>query len=309
MLSGLWRQLTLLFALGGGVALLSAFLTTALYTRRFRLISETLRQAEAGTYQTRPRYRSQDEVGASLDLIDRLVMKQRKTVGAPAPMQRLAYAARTLAHEVRTPLNALAIHLELLRNSAQTDDGPEGQQQKSISALDASVRQVDRLVREFSEYSAPVTMERKATDVSEVLATSLEAAAAQCANKNITLEKDLVPGPWTIQGDGTRLRQCFDNLLRNAMEAQPDGGTIRVSASKNAKELVLRFADSGPGVAPEHRAELFEFGKTTKIGGSGIGLPLSQLIVESHGGTLVYEEQNGTGAGATFRLTLSLEGN
>jgi signal transduction histidine kinase len=306
MLSGLWRQLTLLFALGGGVALLSAFLTTALYTRRFRLISETLRQAEAGTYQTRPQYRSHDEVGTSLDLIDRLVMKQRKAVGAPAPMQRLAYAARTLAHEVRTPLNALAIHLELLRNSGNR---PGDQQQKSISALDASVRQVDRLVREFSDYSAPVTMERNMTDVFEVLATSLEAAAAQCAPKNISLKKELVPGPWLIQGDGTRLRQCFDNLLRNAMEAQPDGGSIRVTASKNAKELVLRFIDSGPGVAAEQRAELFEFGKTTKIGGSGIGLPLSQLIVESHGGTLVYEDQNGASSGASFRLTLSLEGN
>jgi signal transduction histidine kinase len=309
MLSGLWRQLTLLFALGGGVALLSAFLTTALYTRRFRLISETLRQAEAGTYQTRPRYRSQDEVGTSLDLIDRLVMKQRKNVGAPAPMQRLAYAARTLAHEVRTPLNALAIHLELLRNTASTSNAPNGQQEKSISALDASIRQVDRLVREFSDYSAPVTMAKKVVDISEVLATSLEAAAAQCATKNISLEKDLVAGPWTIQGDGTRLRQCFDNLLRNAMEAQPGGGAIRVSAKKNGKELVLRFADSGPGVAPEHRADLFEFGKTTKVGGSGIGLPLSQLIIESHGGTLVYEDQNGAKPGAAFRLTLALEDN
>src|SRR5574341_439137 len=84
LLSGLWRQLTLLFALGGGVALIAAFLTTALYTRRFRLISETLRQAEAGTYAARPSYASHDEVGASLDLIDRLVMKQRKSTGAPA---------------------------------------------------------------------------------------------------------------------------------------------------------------------------------------------------------------------------------
>ena len=309
MLSGLWRQLTLLFALGGGVALLSAFLTTALYTRRFRLISETLRQAEAGTYQTRPRYRSHDEVGTSLDLIDRLVMKQRKTVGAPAPMQRLAIAARTLAHEVRTPLNALAIHLELLRSTAQTDNGPHSQQQKSISALDASVRQVDRLVREFSDYSAPVTMERKPTDVAEVLATSLEAAAAQCATRNISLMKELASGPWMIEGDGARLRQCFDNLLRNAMEAQPEGGTIRVTATKSAKELVLRFADSGPGVAPEYHAELFEFGKTTKVGGSGIGLPLSQLIIEYHGGSLVYEDQNGASAGATFRLTLPMEAN
>src|SRR5262247_20449 len=306
MLSGLWRQLTLVFAVGGGIALLSAFLTTALYTRRFRLISETLRQAEAGTYQTRPRYRSHDEVGTSLDLIDRLVMKQRKNVGAPAPMQRLAYAARTLAHEVRTPLNALAIHLELLRNAAQTGS-PDTQHQKSISAVDASVRQVDRLVREFSDYSAPVTMERKATDVSEVLATSIEAATAECASKNISVKKDFAPGPWPIQGDSTRLRQCFDNLLRNAVEAQPEGGTIKVTASKNSNELVLRFADSGPGVPPEQRAEMFEFGKTTKVGGSGIGLPLSQLIVESHGGTLAYEDQSGAARGATFRLTLPLE--
>jgi signal transduction histidine kinase len=103
------------------------------------------------------------------------------------------------------------------------------------------------------------------------------------------------------------LRQCFDNLLRNAVEAQPEGGTIKVTASKNSNELVLRFADSGPGVPPEQRAEMFEFGKTTKVGGSGIGLPLSQLIVESHGGALVYEDQSGGAGGATFRLTLPLE--
>jgi signal transduction histidine kinase len=307
MLSALWRQLIFLFALGGGVALLAAFLTTALYTRRFRLISETLRLAEAGTYQARPEYRSRDEVGKSLDLIDRLVMKQKKSVGVPAPMQRLAVAARTLAHEVKTPLNALTIHLELLRGAAQIGNGSDSQQQKSITALDASIRQVDRLVREFSDYSSPITMERRTIDVSEVLATSLEAATAQCATRNISLVKDIPPGPWTLQGDGTRLRQCFDNLLRNAMEAQPNGGTIHVTASKSAKELVVWFSDSGLGVAPEQRAELFEFGKTTKSGGSGIGLPLSQLIVESHGGSLIYEDQNVTSTGATFRLTLPMD--
>jgi len=309
MLSGLGRQFALLFALGGGVALLSAFLTTALYTRRFRLISETLGQAAAGTYHARPQYRSNDEVGKSLDLIDRLVMKQRKTAGAPAPVQRLAIAARTLAHEVRTPLNALAIHLELLRNTAQAGNGADSQQQRALSALDAGVRQVDRLVREFSDYSAPVTMERKSTDVFEALTASLEAAKVQCFTRKITLKEELTAGPWTIQGDGTRLRQCFDNLLRNAMEAQPEGGTIHVFASKNPGELVLRFTDSGPGVPPERRGDLFEFGKTTKVGGSGIGLPLSQLIVESHGGLLTYEEQNQCGAGATFRLTLPMGTN
>jgi signal transduction histidine kinase len=307
LLSGMWRQLTLLFILGGVVALFSAFLTTALYTRRFRLISETLRRAEAGTYAARPAYASRDEVGASLDLIDRLVMKQRRTAGAPAPLQRLAVAARTLAHEVKTPLNALAIHLEVLRGNpaAEGDNGEQGE--RSIAALESSLRQVDRLVREFTDYSAPVTMEKKPVDVAEVLNTSLAAADSLCAGKNIQLSKQLADGPWEIQGDGTRLRQTFDNLLRNAMEAQPGGGEIQVTAIKKNGELIVDISDAGPGVPPERRAEIFEFGKTTKAGGSGIGLPLSQLIVESHGGSLVYQDRNGDGSGATFRVTLPLE--
>ena len=308
LLSGMWRQLTLLFVLGGGVALLSAFLTTALYTRRFRLISETLRQAEAGTYAARPAYASHDEVGASLDLIDRLVMKQRKNVGVPAPVQRLAIAARTLAHEVKTPLNALAIHLEVLRNKTAVNEDTGKQSERSIAALESSIRQVDRLVRDFTDYSAPVTMAKKPIDVADVLNTSLEAFGSTCAAKKIQLSKELAAGPWAIQGDATRLRQTFDNLLRNAMEAQPDGGEIRVKAKKQTSELVVDISDAGPGVPPERRDELFEFGKTTKVGGSGIGLPLSQLIVESHGGSLSYHDRNGNGRGATFRVTLPLEG-
>jgi len=307
LLSAMWRQLILLFALGGGVALVSALLTTTLYTRRFRLISETLSRAEAGTYENRPAYASQDEVGKSLDLIDRLVMKQRKTTGVPAPVQRLAVAARALAHEVRTPMNALAIHLELLRNQVQADGTVSGQPHRSIEALDSSIRQVDRLVRDFTDYSAPVTMERKSIDASQVLAASIEAINSSCAMQNIQFIRDLPAGPWQIQGDGARLRQTFDNLLRNAMEAQPNGGMIEVVARKNNAELTLNISDAGPGVPPERRKDLFEFGKTTKVGGSGIGLPLSQLIVESHGGTLTYHDRNGAGSGASFRIKLPLE--
>lgn len=307
LLAGMWRQLTLLFALGGAVSLLSAFLTTALYTRRFRIISETLRHAEAGTYAARPEYAREDEVGTSLDLIDRLVMKQRKKVAAPGPAQRLALAARTLAHEVRTPLNALAIHLELLRSPVQATEDSNGeinQQHRSIAALDSSLRQVNRLIRDFTDYSAPVSMEHKPVDVAEVLRTSLEAISSACAAQKISLTEERLQGPWHINGDETRLRQAFDNLLRNALEAQPDGGEIRIMADKDDSRVVVDINDAGPGISPEQELELFEFGKTTKIAGNGIGLPLSQLIVEAHGGSLSYQRN---GSGATFRLTLPLE--
>jgi signal transduction histidine kinase len=310
LLAGLWRQLILLFALGGGVAVLSALLTTALYTRRFRLIRDTLRRADAGTYQSRPKYAGRDEVGNTLDLIDRLVMKQRKSTGAPAPVQRLAIAARTLAHEVRTPLNALAVHLEVLRETAKNNRDAESnnsQQRRSLAALENGVRQVDQLVRDFTDYSAPVAMQKQPVDAFVVLEESLQSLDSPCASQKISLTKELIPGPWQLQGDATRLRQAFDNLLRNAMEAQPRGGKIHVSAQRNGAELTVRFADSGPGVPAERQASIFEFGHTTKAGGSGIGLPLSQLILEAHGGTLDYENGNDGGGGAVFRLTLPLE--
>jgi two-component system CheB/CheR fusion protein len=101
------------------------------------------------------------------------------------------------------------------------------------------------------------------------------------------------------------LRQTFDNLLRNAMEAQPDGGEVTVTAKAEGAQLIIDISDAGPGVPPEQRAEIFEFGKTTKATGSGIGLPLSQLIVEAHGGSLAYQERNGSGA--TFRVQLPME--
>jgi len=199
----------------------------------------------------------------------------------------------------------LAIHLEVLRNKLTSEEDNDQQSQRSLTALDSSIRQVDRLVRDFTDYSAPVTMERKPIDVAAVLHTSLEAIGSACQAKKINLIKELDPGPWQVSGDATRLRQTFDNLLRNAMEAQPDGGEVIVSAKSASAQLIIDISDAGPGVAPEQRSEIFEFGKTTKVTGSGIGLPLSQLIVESHGGSLIYHERNGSGA--TFRVQLPME--
>lgn len=308
LVSGLWRQFTLLFLLGADVALLAAFLTTALYTRRFRLINDALREAEAGTYQARPHYGSRDEIGTSLDLIDRLVMKQRGSNGLTMPVQRVSVAARTLVHEVKTPLNAMTVHLELLRNTQQNADAPPSPefQQRSLEALETSARQVDRMLRDFADYSTPVTLERHPTDLAAVLEASLEAVMAQCTAQGISVATNLPPGPWTVEGDSHRLRQAFDNLLKNAVEAQPAGGLIQVAGERNGGQIILTFRDAGPGIPPERLATIFDFGDSTKPGGSGIGLCLSQLIVEAHGGTLEYDDSE---AGATFRLSVPLTFN
>jgi signal transduction histidine kinase len=309
LLAGMEQQLTALLVMAGIVALSSALLTTTLYTRRMRIIRDALRQAEAGTYQARPNYRSRDEIGASLDLIDRLVMKQRGVQSNVGPLQRMSVAARTLAHEVRNPLNAMTIHLELLKNAVPRKEAvtaPEVPAQ-SLETIEAGIRQVDHLVRDFTDYAAPVTMEKNDLDLALILNQSLDAVKDQCSAQSIALEVETPPAPWPLRGDPTRLRQAFDNLLRNALEAQPSGGLIRITGHKNGAQITLDIADAGPGVPPDRRAALFEFGHSTKKGGSGIGLALSQLIVEGHGGSLQYENGTEPARGATFRIKLPLE--
>jgi signal transduction histidine kinase len=310
LVGGLRREMALLLALGGGLALGSALLTTFMYSRRFRLIAETLRQAESGTYQARPSYPSRDEVATSLDLIDRLVMKQKSAGELAAPLRRFAVATRTLAHEVRNPLNALAVHLELLRNGSRKGDEADqpSLQQKSLATMESAVRQMDEIVRDFTDYTAPVALEKKSMDLSQVLGSSLDAAKGQCTLQGIEVATHLPPGPWWVRGDSTRLRQAFDNLLRNAVEAQPNGGSIRISGEIKDAQITLRLADSGPGIPEDRRATLFDYGRSSKPGGSGIGLPLSQLIIEAHGGTLICEQQNGSARGATFCITLPIAG-
>ena len=140
----------------------------------------------------------------------------------------------------------MAIHLEVLRNKVNGDDDDDAQSQRSLTALDSSIRQVDRLVRDFTDYSAPVTMERKPIDVAEVLHTSLEAIGSACQAKKINLIKELAAGPWQVSGDASRLRQTFDNLLRNAMEAQPDGGEVIVAAKAEGTQLTHRHQRRRP---------------------------------------------------------------
>ena len=93
------------------------------------------------------------------------------------------------------------------------------------------------------------------------------------------------------------------------MEAQPEGGLIEVAAQRIGNRLTVEFRDAGPGVPPEQRGEIFEFGKTTKAGGSGIGLPLSQLIAEFHGGSLAYVDSGGSQPRRNLSCDLAARGD
>ncbi len=134
--------------------------------------------------------------------------------------------------------------------------------------------------------------------MAEVLRSRIALHEAEARGRGVRIELSVDPGIREVRGDPQQLARVFENLARNAFEAMPDGGVLRVAASQAGDRVTIAFADTGPGI-PEAAADaVFTPFFTTKPAGTGLGLPICRRIVELHGGTISVDSR--AGEGATF---------
>jgi PAS domain S-box-containing protein len=216
--------------------------------------------------------------------------------------ERLVYfqaVAAAIAHEIKNPLVAIKTFTQLLprrRGDARFLD--------EFGRI--SVREIDRMqkiVDKLTALSRPTNGPREEMDLRTSLSEALEFVQPTLEQKNITLTVSLPAEPCFVIGNSAELEQLFLNLLLNAYEATPNGGTVSVEAVPAGSEVVVTISDSGPGIAPELLDEIFEPFITTKAKGSGLGLAISAGIVRTHGGRL--RAANGASGGAIFTVEFS----
>jgi PAS domain S-box-containing protein len=211
-----------------------------------------------------------------------------------------------VAHEVRNPLSSIRLNLELLRE--EFDGGEKADLNEAKVLLQAIHTEVDVLTRFTDEYLQFARLpqlhleELDLGELAEELAAFLEEEAAR---RGITIRARAESEVPPIQADASKLRQVLLNLVRNAIEAMPGGGSIELVLRRREEAAELTVVDNGPGIASELLPRIFEPFFTTKEGGTGLGLALSLQILHEHGGHL--ECSSAPGQGAAFTLTLPLE--
>jgi two-component system NtrC family sensor kinase len=221
--------------------------------------------------------------------------------GKLAGMGRLT---ASIAHEINNPLQALhnTLHLLLSRSF------PEDKRTRLLSMAQMEVERLATLVQRMLELHRPSSKDMRPVSVHGLLESALAGTASTLQQQHILVERDWAAHlPWVI-GIGGHLRQVFVDLAVNAGEAMPDGGRlmIRTRLEDGAHEgatpqILVEFADSGPGIPESEVQRLFEPFYTHKRNGAGLGLAISYSIIERHGGTLsVSSSRNGT----TFRIAL-----
>jgi len=211
--------------------------------------------------------------------------------------------AAGLAHELRTPLQSLSGSIQILRRDLRLAPSDERLMQVILRAKD----QMEGLVRNFLLMARSNLGRRAATDVGELVKDVIESLAVGSEwNSRVELREDLGQDLW-VMGDPAELRQVLWNLMINAIQSMPEGGTLSVTARPDgdngeARAVRVEIGDTGPGIDPVHIEKIWEPFYTTREKGSGLGLAIVRRIVESHGGAV--EVQSEAMRGSRFRVRL-----
>jgi hypothetical protein len=229
------------------------------------------------------------QIGRQLQTADRLSAISRLTKG--------------VAHEVKNPLNAILMHVELARMKLAHQDYDLEQQMDIISS---EIIRLDRVVKTFLDFARPVQLNLSDVRLRDFMEEIASLTRPQASAAGVEIVQEIKVEDSVITVDVDLLKQAVFNIVVNAIEAMKDGGTLRLEASLKGDDAEIRIADSGPGIPADVKEKIYDLYFTTKKGGSGIGLAMTFRIVQLHDGTIDFESEPGKGTTFALRFPVSV---
>lgn len=247
-----------------------------------------------------------DIVGSVIQLRD--VTKQHLTEERLRRMERfmgLGSMAAGLHHEIKNPLAALSLHVQLLDEYLEHPRSPETQEM--LDVIGYEVRRVGQVLNRFSDFASIDNLQRAEVSPAELIAKQIELVRPRAESHHINIQtQSRISVDLTLSLDRVRMEQVILNLLINSMEAMPEGGDLSVILEQTNDELLIHFRDSGPGIPDELAHQVFDPYFTTKTNGSGMGLALCDKYLRQHGGAIDFASNS---SGTTFTVALPLQEN
>lgn len=213
-------------------------------------------------------------------------------------LSTLGEMAAVLAHEIRNPLGSIRGTAEILR-----DDYPPGDPKHEFIEIQIKeTERLNRVVEDFLRMARQQPGEMKECSLREELTTIMTLVSGDARQRGIHLVLHDIPAEAVIRADGEKLRQAFLNIVINALQATPAGGSVTISISRGAGGYEIRCCDSGSGIDAAALGKIFDPFFTTKIDGTGLGLAVAKKIIESHGGQLTVASEAGMGTTVVVKL-------
>jgi signal transduction histidine kinase len=295
---------------GGGIlfAIAASLWIAARVSRPIEQLARAAGEVADGRWETRVSVGSHDEVGVLANTFNRMtsqLVEQRERLVQAERVAAWRDLARRLAHELNNPLFPLQLTVE---NMVRARHLPQEQCdeifEESTATLMAEIANLKTIIARFSDFSKMPKPQEANLDVREVMqrVLALFAPTLDQREQSITLTTHIAPDPLMVSADADLLHRALSNLVLNAIDAMPDGGTLTAVAARKSDVVQIRIADTGTGLTPEECQRLFTPYYTTKQHGTGLGLAIVQSVVADHHGTITVESIQGSGA--TFVIEL-----
>src|SRR3954469_13242991 len=217
---------------------------------------------------------------------------------------RLAAAGRLVSgvgHEVKNPINAIVVHLEVLRQKLKDID-PDAR--RHMDVIGSEIQRLDRVVQMLIDFTRPVELRLADVDLRRLGEEVAMLASPEAARQGVVIKREWGDEPLISRVDSDLLQQAFLNVVLNGVQAMPKGGDLWLGAKRLGNEVELTVRDEGTGIAPDIRVKIYNLYFTTKKAGSGIGLAMAYKVLQLMNGSLDFE--TAIGVGTTFRLHLPL---
>ena len=248
------------------------------------LVEDFVTHQRAGALVTLRDAAPRREIESQLDVSARLAAISRLTSGA--------------AHEIKNPLNSIALHLEVLRSKL---DSAVPEAESEIEVIGREIMRLDRVVKSFLDFTRPVELEMQRVDLGVLAREVASLVRPDAASRRVDIVTSRIGEEAFIQGDRDLLKQAVLNVVVNGVEAMQDGGRLELTVEQTAGAWLLTVRDEGVGVPAELREKIYNLYFTTKGKGSGIGLAMTFRVVQLHGGTIDFTSKQNEGT--MFRLT------
>jgi PAS domain S-box-containing protein len=219
--------------------------------------------------------------------------------------RRLAAIGRLtsgVAHEVKNPINAIVVHLEVLRQKMKEID-PDTK--RHVDVIGNEIQRLDRVVQTLVDFTRPVELRLNDMDLRKLVEDVVILASPAAERHKVIIERQSSQEPLPVRIDSDLVKQAILNIVLNGVQAMPDGGTLRIASKREGDGAVIMVRDQGAGIPENIRDKIFNLYFTTKSGGSGIGLAMAYRVVQLHHGALEFTSimEHGTTFYLRFPLT------
>jgi C4-dicarboxylate-specific signal transduction histidine kinase len=227
-------------------------------------------------------------------------------------LESLARVYRSAAHDLRAPLSAIMINLDLLRESMTGADGEDAEavrqrQDRYVTVLRDELTRLNTSLSQILTQTSPPSDRQERFDLRAPLQEIARLLGPQARRQNVELALQLPDRELPLQGYRDRLKQALLNIAINALEAMAKGGSLSIDVAADDLRARIAIADSGPGIPREVLGRIYESDYTTKVSGSGIGLYVARALIELHGGTIETHSEEGRGTTVALDLPLAVD--